>query len=152
MCRLIGMSKYTEYLHRQRVGYMPEFYTVDKLPSGMQMEFSFAYAMRTLADGRDELIIYPSITVYKKRKKAWPDDPKATTGRDGLYPAMTALQRLKKLEKPHMGDYAQLRVCISWHDNRRRDAYAKVLGKRGYYFDHWDGEKVLTKVVKRDKT
>ena len=145
------MSKYTEYLYRQREGYMPEFYTVDKLPSGMQMEFSFASEFRTLPDGGEEIVIWPAMTVYKKRKKAWPDDPKETTGRDGLYPAMTALGRLHDLLEHYVTEYSQVRVCISWHDNRRRDAYAKVLGKRGYYFDHWDGEKVLTKVVQRDK-
>lgn len=145
------MSKYTEYLLRTDEWGQPEFYIVDKMPSGMQMEFSFVSEFRTLPDGGEEIIIWPAMTVYKKRKKAWPDDPRETTGRDGLYPAMTALERLHKLVVGYTIDYSQVRVCISWHDNRRRDAYAKVLGKRGYYFDHWDGEKVLTKVVRRDK-
>lgn len=145
------MSKYTEYLLRTDTWGQPEYYTVDKMPSGMQMEFSFLSNTRALKEGGEELIIWPAMTVYKKRKKSWPDDPKATTGRDGLYPAMTALGRLHDLLEHYVTEYSQVRVCISWHDNRRRDAYAKVLGKRGYYFDHWDGEKVLTKVVRRDK-
>ena len=121
----------------------PELYETLDLPSGMKAEFGFSYSFRPY---QDEIILYPHLTVYHKRKKRWPADPTELTGRDGLIPAGWALQILDSVVEFYLDRYETVRVCIEWHDSRRRDVYSKVLGRKGYYFTHWDGGKVLEKV------
>ena len=135
------MAEY--YKERINTWGVEEHYVQEKFPSGMTAEFGFSWDNRP-----GELIIYPYLTVFAKRKKRWPDDPKQTTGRDGLAPAMFALKQLENVVEQHLQEFGTVRVSISWTDRRRRDTYAKVLGRRGYYFTQWDGEKVLERVYR----
>ena len=118
-------------------------YITSKLPSGMTVELGWDWEERP---EHCELILYPHLCVYKKRSKKWPEDPSETTGRDGLLPAIWAIQTLEKAVELWLKEYDKVRVCIEWEDSRRREIYGRVLGKRGYYFTMWDGYKVLEKV------
>lgn len=141
----------TEYfIERVNRWGVEEHYIQEKLPSGMTMEFGYSWEVRPHADDY-ELVLFPFMTVYHKRKKSWPDDPAQTTGRDGLLPAMIALKTLEHLVSEHSKQFPSIRVCVEWVDNRRRDVYHKVLSRRGYYFTHWQGRKVLEKVYKQEE-
>lgn len=118
----------------ERTGHL---FTKKKLPSGMTAEFG--------CDLYEGGIIDLTFSVYKKRSKPWPDDPSKTTGKDGLLPAIWALDCLGSLEHAIIDVGSPATICLGWEDSRRRDVYEKVLGKRGYYFDYIDREKLLIK-------
>lgn len=72
----------------------------------------------------------------------------------GLNPFVTykaALRLLNKVEQEVQWEYPDLnhQIVVNWIDNRRRDAYAKVLTKRGYRFGRYEGRKCLFKTFKK---
>lgn len=119
-----------------RTGYLQ---TKLKLPSGMTAEFGCVFYT-----GNTVTI---SFTVYRKRKKGWPDNPNETTGRDGLLPAMWALDCLRQVELALEDCKECSMVTISWENSRLRDIYGKVLGKRGYFFQKFDNGIYLIKKI-----
>ena len=114
-----------------------------KMPSGMTVELGYDTFW---IDHLGQPVLEPELCVYKKRTKKWPDDPSATTGKDGLRPAVFALETLETIAQGFADVYGSARVLVSWEDARRRDVYDKVLGKRGYYFTTFDGHKYLEKI------
>lgn len=121
-------------LDNTRTGYLQ---TKLKLPSGMTAEFG--------CDLYEDNSITVSFTVYRKRKKGWPDDPNETTGRDGLLPAMWALGCLYQLECALLDCKESSTIAINWENNRLRDIYEKVLGNRGYRFQQYTNGMFLIK-------
>lgn len=110
-----------------------------KLPSGMTAEFG--------CDIYTDNIVTIHLTVYRKRKNGWPEDSNETTGKDGLLPAIWALECLEQLEYAIKDCKESSLISIAWNSNRLRNVYEKVLGRRGYYFQQFHNGKYLIKKI-----
>lgn len=119
-----------------RTGYLQ---TKLKLPSGMTAEFG--------CDIYEDNVVSIIFTVYRKRKKGWPDNPNESTGKDGLLPAVWALQCLELVEYALIDCGEPAIISVGWMNNRLRDVYSKVLDKRGYYFQQYPHGKELIKKI-----
>lgn len=142
--RILPMEK-IEFKDRQVNGYW-QYYVRKKFASGMTAEFS--YYPYTAKDRGVEL--HPAFAIYQKRNKKWPEDRRTTTGRDGLEPAMWALECLTELEEAsrRFNNVDWAHIVVSWLDPRREEIYTRLLAKRGYQKTHHDGETVLLKTTR----
>ena len=101
-------------------------------------------------DDYDTNTIYFSImlSVYNKRKHLERDmGSKAITGSDPLKNVSIGLRMFKAMEEKTVEDFSYLNIVIfcSWLDKRRREAYEKILMRRGYKYGIIDGDRVLMK-------
>lgn len=132
--------KFEEYLDKEG-DYA--YRTRKKFPSGMTAEFGFWF-YKAKGWGGD---VHPYFTIYRKKRDFWPEDRRATTGRDGLAPAMWALECLEEASKVReRSDFT--RVIVYWEDNRRRDIYTRVLAKRGFQRTFHNGKECLMRLTR----
>lgn len=79
------------------------------------------------------------LIIYNKRKH-FNDlmDLKKITGKDPIRSVLVARECFKALEENILEDQKinkkDVVICVYWEDNRRRDAYYKVLSKWGYEY------------------
>lgn len=97
------------------------WYRTQKFASGMTGEFSWW--------DFDDRKASVSFIIYRKRKDRDKLESREMTGRDGLEPAMWALKCLSDVE----GRSGIDSVFVDWTDNRRKEIYTRVLGRRGYH-------------------
>ena len=98
----------------------------------------------------DTNTVYFSImlSVHNKRKHLERDmGNKAITGQNPFKNAVIGLRMFEAMEKKTVEDFSYQNIVIfcSWLDKRRREAYEKILMRRGYKYGVIDGEKVLMK-------
>lgn len=72
---------------------------------------------------------------------------KAITGQNPFKNAVIGLRMFEAMEKKTVEDFSCQNIVIfcSWLDKRRREAYEKILMRRGYKYGVIDGEKILMK-------
>lgn len=95
------------------------------------------------------------ITVFNKRKDMYTNmDKKIITGKNPFATVLTAKKMFKKVEA-HLidhelthGPFDEITIFCTWVDNRRRDAYYKVLSKMGYNWGRVDKEKCIMKTFR----
>jgi hypothetical protein len=93
------------------------------------------------------------LTLYSKRKHATQNEAeKKITGKNPMATFMVARRMFDELEAECIGgfcpDFDVVLYC-TWVDNRRRDAYWKVLSKKGYQWGNIYGQKCIMKKFKR---
>ena len=93
--------------------------------------------------------------LYSKRKQIDKNlNNKVITGQNPMVTGIMARNMLREIEKmcvdQYYSYYTHIFTC-GWIDNRRRNAYYRVLSKDGYSFGMIDGEKCLYKKVKKNK-
>lgn len=93
-----------------------------------------------------------SLTVYNKKKDVVKLHDKEIIS--GLYPFETVVAGIKlfnELETEVINSFNYLNIIIycQWYDNRRRDAYWKILSKKGYYWGRIDNQKVIMKRINK---
>ena len=95
-----------------------------------------------------------ALSIYNKRKDMYDNmDKKLSTGKDLIRNFIIARKMFDALEATVVEDavYQKRDVVIfcHWEDNRRRDAYYKVLSRKGYRYGNapW-GQKVIMKKFK----
>lgn len=91
-----------------------------------------------------------ALSVYNKRKhSSMNEDKKLITGKYPFETVVTGLKLFDAMEKECLDRFfyggINLAIICSWVDNRRRDAYYKILHKRGYDWGIYEGEKVIMK-------
>ena len=95
-----------------------------------------------------------ALSIYNKRKNMYDNmDKKLSTGQDLIRNFIVARKMFDALEAKVVEDavYNKKDIVIfcHWVDNRRRDAYYKVLSRKGYRYGNapW-GQKVIMKKFK----
>lgn len=129
--------------------YKPDeaFYKIDKLSNGQTIGIFFYRN-----DYNKRYMYYIYLVIANKKKYIWQSVMGQRdvvsfkeTGRCGLEGLLWAKQQIIDFESSdhmHLGDM----ICVSWLDNRRRNAYIYGLTKIGYKVGHIDNKKCLYKV------
>ena len=94
-----------------------------------------------------------ALAIYNKRKHASRnEEEKCITGLSPFETVSVALKAFRLLENEVWQNCAlknrPMNLIVNWVDNRRRDAYNRVLSKKGFYYTNYRGEKVLYKHYK----
>ena len=103
---------------------------------------------------RDPQFFSVYLRIFSKRKQEHKfENELMQTGKNIFFTYKWALRALTELEdviiKEELPRYKKIIINIHWLDKRRRDAYYKVLSKRGYSFNNYGGGKVLSKELIR---
>ena len=92
------------------------------------------------------------ITIFNKRKDMYTNmDKKIITGKKPIETALAAREMFYEVEAKLLdeelvhGPYDAICIFCTWVDNRRRDAYYRVLSKMGYDWGVCDNEKCIMK-------
>lgn len=122
------------------------FYVKEKIENQtFYMEFS------NFDDNGETIYINICVALYNKRKHAAAnEDHKKLTGKNPFQTIAVGLKAYDMLEKETLDFYNRhYNVCllVYWIDNRRRDAYHRILSKKGYQFGNMFGSKCLYKMV-----
>lgn len=95
-----------------------------------------------------------ALSIYNKRKDMFDNmDKKLSTGKDLIRNFLVARKMFDALEAVVVEDAVNQKrdivIYCHWEDNRRRDAYYKVLSRKGYRYGNapW-GQKVIMKKFK----
>ena len=127
-----------------------EYYIIEKIGNqtirmGLSQDYDFD-CLKTL-----NFNIY--LNLYSKRKHAVQNEAdKKLTGKNSIATFIVARRMLDKLEEECVRSFgAEFDVIIycTWIDNRRRDAYWKVLSKKGYQWGNIYGWKCIMKKFKK---
>jgi len=120
----------------------------EKLSNGQTIFIQF----QELEDSKDCKNYNICLGIYNKRKHAVVNEDECRiTGEAPFLNVYKAIKMFDEIESyviednVRRGDNVRLIAC--WVDNRRRDAYFKVLSKRGYDFEIFWGKKQLVKRV-----
>lgn len=129
------------YYERRRIG-------------NQTIELGINYYDRNIHDRKSWWNIY--ITVFNKRKDMYSNmDKKIITGKNPFATVLAAREMFYNVEaylldKELVNDGSdEITIFCTWVDNRRRDAYYKVLHRMGYDWGLIDGEKCIMKTYKR---
>lgn len=97
------------------------------------------------------------ISIFNKRKDMYSNmDKKIITGKNPIATALAAREMFYNVEAYLLdhelvrGKYDEVKIFCTWVDNRRRDAYYKVLHHMGYNWGTIDGEKCIIKTYKKE--
>jgi len=97
------------------------------------------------------------LTIYNKRKDAFTNmDKKVITGQNPFATFATARDMFYDVEAEVLkreleyGHSNKVVIFCTWVDNRRRDAYYRVLNKHGYDWGKCSGGKCIMKTFTRD--
>ena len=119
----------------------------EKLSNSQTLEMRFdAYGGET-----DKTINYwVSLSIYNKRKHAGlNEEKKLSTGTNPIESILVAQKAFNMLEQRVVEDAHRydedINIIVGWVDNRRRDAYNKVLSRKGFTFGTYNNFKVLRK-------
>jgi len=87
----------------------------------------------------------------KRSQRAFNEEHILLTGVNPFLTYKVAIRLLQYLEKNVCKEYKQYnhQFIAHWVDNRRRDAYIKVLSKFGYKIGQYKGQKRLIKTIKK---
>ncbi len=97
------------------------------------------------------------ITIFNKRKDMYSNmDKKIITGKNPFANVVTAIRMFKNVEKRVItdelidGNFDEITIFCTWMDNRRRDAYYRVLSRMGYNWGRIGKEKCIMKTFKKE--
>ena len=105
-------------------------------------------------EGSNTVYYNVSVCIYNKRKHYERNFNEARiTGNNPIATIAVGLKMYKELEKT-VCESAENRnwnvvFLVRWEDNRRRNAYEKLLVRYGYKIDKYDNTKVLIKRISR---
>lgn len=112
----------------------------ERLPSGMTVRIEFQ-----LYDLENIGLANVFLNVFHKRKQI-SDNTLKSTGKDGVYPFVWAIRKLREFE-----EYAKEELChslptyiqVDWEDNRRGRIYKRFLQREGYLLKNFgEGRKL----------
>lgn len=97
------------------------------------------------------------ITIFNKRKDMYSNmDKKAITGTNPIANVLTARRMFLEVEAEvireelYHGPFDEITIFCTWVNNRRRDAYYRVLSKYGYNWGKIDNQKCIMKTFKKE--
>ena len=128
------------YFERRRIG-------------NQTIELGMNYYMENEHDRKSWWNVY--ITIFNKRKDMYTNmDKKAITGKNPIANFLAAREMFYDVEAYLLdhelvnGGFDEVTIFCTWVNNRRRDAYYKVLSRMGYDWGTIDGEKCIMKTFK----
>ena len=129
------------YYERQKVG-------------NQTIELGMNFHNQNLHDRKAYFNVY--ITIFNKRKDMYSNmDKKAITGTNPIANALTAREMFKRVEQyllvKEFKYWDEITIFCTWVNNRRRDAYYKVLSRWGYDWGVVDGQKCIMRTFKWNK-
>lgn len=128
------------YFERRRVG-------------NQTIELGMNYYDENIHDRKSWWNVY--ITVFNKRKDMYSNmDKKVITGKNPFATVIAAREMFSNVEAYLLdhelvhGGFDEITIFCTWVDNRRRDAYYKVLSRMGYDWGRIDKEKCIMKTYR----
>ena len=128
------------YFERRRVG-------------NQTIELGMNYYDENIHDRKSWWNVY--ITVFNKRKDMYSNmDKKIITGKNPFATVIAAREMFSNVEAYLLdhelvhGGFDEITIFCTWVDNRRRDAYYKVLSRMGYDWGRIDKEKCIMKTYR----
>lgn len=120
-----------------------------KLSNGQTLFMMFQEMEDTKLNYRNYNVV---VGVYTKRKSAGYNEENALiTGHSPWESAIKGIRMFDEMEKYVIQDIQDegkgINIYVHWVSNRRRDAYYKVLSKRGYSYCMFEGIKHLVKRI-----
>ena len=119
------------------------------------IELGINYHDSNLHDRKGYFNIY--ISVSNKRKDMYKNmDKKAITGKNPIANFLTARRMFLEVEAEvireelYHGPFDEITIFCTWVNNRRRDAYYKVLSRYGYDWGKIDNQKCIMKTFKKE--
>ena len=121
----------------------------EKLSNGQTLFMMFQEMEDTKLNYRNYNVV---VGVYTKRKSAGYNEENALiTGHSPWESAIKGIRMFDEMEKYVIQDIQDegkgINIYVHWVSNRRRDAYYKVLSKRGYSYCMFEGIKHLVKRI-----
>lgn len=126
------------YYERQKVG-------------NQTIELGMNFHDQNLHDRKAYFNVY--ISIFNKRKDKYSNmDKKAITGTNPIANVLTAREMFKRVEQylltKEFQYWDEITIFCTWVNNRRRDAYYKVLSRWGYDWGVVDGQKCIMRTFK----
>ena len=128
------------YFERRRVG-------------NQTIELGMNYYDENIHDRKSWWNVY--ITIFNKRKDMYSNmDKKVITGKNPFATVIAAREMFSNVEAYLLdhelvhGGFDGITMFCTWVDNRRRDAYYKVLSRMGYDWGRIDKEKCIMKTYR----
>ena len=117
------------------------------------IELGINYYDENIHDRKSWWNIY--ITIFNKRKDMYSNmDKKVITGKNPFATVVAAREMFSNVEAYLLdhelvhGGFDEVTIFCTWVDNRRRDAYYKVLSRMGYDWGRIDKEKCIMKTYR----
>ena len=117
------------------------------------IELGINYYDENIHDRKRWWIIY--ITIFNKRKDMYSNmDKKVITGKNPFATVVAAREMFSNVEAYLLdhelvhGGFDEITIFCTWVDNRRRDAYYKVLSRMGYDWGRIGKEKCIMKTYR----
>ena len=117
------------------------------------IELGMNYYDENIHDRKSWWNVY--ITVFNKRKDMYTNmDKKIITGKNPFATVVAAREMFSNVEAYLLdhelvhGGFDEVTIFCTWVDNRRRDAYYKVLSRMGYDWGRIDKEKCIMKTYR----
>lgn len=119
------------------------------------IELGMNFYDKSLHDRKGWFNVY--ITIFNKRKDMYTNmDKKIITGKNPFATVTAAREMFYNVEAALLdnelvhGPFDEITIFCTWVDNRRRDAYYKVLSRMGYDWGTIGKEKCIMKTFKLD--
>lgn len=97
------------------------------------------------------------LTIFNKKKDMYTNmDKKIITGKNPIATALAAREMFYNVEAYLLahelvrGHYDKIKIFCTWVDNRRRNAYYRVLHRLGYDWGTIDNEKCIMKIYRAE--
>lgn len=117
------------------------------------IELGINYYDENIHDRKSWWNIY--ITIFNKRKDMYSNmDKKVITGKNPFATVVAAREMFSNVEAYLLdhelvhGGFDEVTIFCTWVDNRRRNAYYKVLSRMGYDWGRIDKEKCIMKTYR----
>ena len=117
------------------------------------IELGMNYYDENIHDRKSWWNVY--ITIFNKRKDMYSNmDKKVITGKNPFATVIAAREMFSNVEAYLLdhelvhGGFDEVTIFCTWVDNRRRDAYYKVLSRMGYDWGRIDKEKCIMKTYR----
>jgi len=117
------------------------------------IELGINYYDENIHDRKSWWNIY--ITIFNKRKDMYSNmDKKVITGKNPFATVIAAREMFSNVEAYLLdhelvhGGFDEVTIFCTWVDNRRRDAYYRVLSRMGYDWGRIDKEKCIMKTYR----
>lgn len=117
------------------------------------IELGMNYYDENIHDRKGWFNVY--ITIFNKRKDMYSNmDKKVITGKDPIRNVLAAREMFYNVEayllSKELGNFDEITIFCTWVNNRRRDAYYRVLSHMRYDWGTVNGEKCIMKTFRKE--
>lgn len=133
--------------------YINDEYFVEEKYDGQIYHMSF-YGGTNNKEDLAAFGVYLYITSKRKHEPNFENEIQET-GKHPFYSVKWAIKAFNQLEQEVLNEelekYKKVIIFVRWIDNRRRDAYYKILNRKGYEYNFYNGKKCIAKEFINEK-